>query len=84
MDTSELPIAFMYAIFISVYVYIIRSFKDKSFINRFVFPIAAIAGSLYIVFAAVQKDLFIVFIVIMAAIAILGFLFDRSSRVVKA
>lgn len=84
MDTSELPIAFMYAIFISVYVYIIRSFKDESFINRFVFPIAAIAGSLYIVFAAVQKDLFIVFIVIMAAIAILGFLFDRSSRVVKA
>jgi len=62
MDISELPIALQYAIFIGVYVYIIRSFKDENVFNRFIAPSLAIAGSLFIVYAAVQKDLFLVFI----------------------
>jgi APA family basic amino acid/polyamine antiporter len=84
MDISELPIAFQYAIFIGVYVYIIRSFKDENVFNRFIAPSLAIAGSLFIVYAAVQKDLFLVFMVIMGLLAALGYVLDRANQKVSA
>lgn len=61
LDTSELPIAFLYAIYILVYVWIMRSFTDLNIWQRFVAPSLSVLGSLYIVFAAIQKDLFLVF-----------------------
>jgi len=78
MDTSELPIALQYGIFIGVYVYIIRSFKEETLFNRFIAPSLATAGSLYIVYAAVQKDLFVVFMGLMAVIAVIAYFFDRN------
>ena len=84
MDISELPIALQYAIFIGVYVYIIRSFKEESTFNRYIAPLLASAGSLYIVYAAVQKDLFIVFMGIMVILALIGFIIDRQYKSVDA
>ena len=78
MDTSELPIALQYGIFIGVYVYIIRSFKEETLFNRFIAPSLATAGSLYIVYAAVQKDLFLVFMGLMVVIAVIAYFFDKS------
>jgi len=81
MDTSELPIALMYGLFISLYVWMMVAFKKETTLRRFVFPSLAIIGSLFIVYAAVQKDLFIVFVGITALVLFFGFLVDRLKTV---
>jgi len=73
LDTSELPIAFLYAIYILVYLWIMRHFKDLNVWQRFVAPSLSIVGSLYIVYAAIQKDLFLVFSLITLVILLSAF-----------
>jgi len=73
LDTSELPIAFLYAIYILVYLWIMRNFKDLNIWQRFVAPSLSIVGSLYIVYAAIQKDLFLVFSLITLVILLSAF-----------
>lgn len=80
LDTSELPIAFLYAIYLLVYLWIMRSFTELNLWQRFVAPSLSTVGSLYIVYAAVQKDLFLVFAGITVVILLSAFL----SEVVNA
>lgn len=68
LDTSELPIALIYGIFILVYIWIMKDFKEASLIKRFGIPLLATSGSIYFIFAAVQKPLFLVFLGIVAVI----------------
>jgi basic amino acid/polyamine antiporter, APA family len=81
MDTSELPIALMYGLFVSLYIWMMVAFKKETILRRFVFPSLAIIGSLFIVYAAVQKDLFIVFVGITALTLFFGFLVDRLKTI---
>ncbi|GAB7023211.1 APC family permease [Salidesulfovibrio brasiliensis] len=64
MDISELPIAFLYVIYISIYIWVMKTFKDLSLFSRFLCPLMAAAGSLYIIWGAIQKDMFITFLVL--------------------
>jgi APA family basic amino acid/polyamine antiporter len=80
LDTSELPIAFLYAIYLLVYVWIIRSFTDLNIWQRYVAPIASSVGSLYIVYAAVQKDLFVVFTLITVVIFVSAFVSELVNK----
>lgn len=68
MDISELPIAFLYFIYVSLYVWVMRTFKDLNFFNRFVAPLLAGCGSIYIILAAMNKDMFIIFTIILVII----------------
>ncbi len=70
MDVSELPIAFLYVIYISLYVWIMKTFTDLPFLSRFAAPVLAGAGSVYIIWGAVHKAMFIPFMII--AFVILG------------
>lgn len=70
MDISELPIAFLYVIYISLYIWVMRTLDDLGTFSRFVAPLLAAGGSLYIIWGAIQKTMFIHFLVI--SIAILG------------
>lgn len=83
MDTSELPIALLYGLFIALYVWMMVSFKGESVLRRFVFPGLAIAGSIFIVIAAVQKDLFFVFLLITAVFLLVGFLVNRTNKPIE-
>jgi len=74
LDTSELPIAFLYAIYLLVYLWIMRTFTELNLWQRFVAPSLSTVGSLYIVYAAVQKDLFLVFAGITVVILLSAFL----------
>lgn len=56
MDTSELSVAFLYVIYITVYAWIMRTFKEGTTFERFIDPSLSTAGSLYIMFATMQKD----------------------------
>lgn len=83
MDTSELPIALLYGLFISLYIWMMVSFKEESMLRRFVFPALAIAGSIFIVIAAVQKDLFFVFLIITFVFLLVGFFANRQSKAIN-
>lgn len=51
-DSSELPIVTVYALYIPIFIMFIKKAKDVSFVKRFVLPILAICGSLFMVVAA--------------------------------
>lgn len=80
MDISELPIAFLYVIYISLYVWVMRKFSETGPISRFVAPILAGAGSLYIIWGAIQKDMFIHFFLATLVIVLAGLPFMRLKK----
>jgi APA family basic amino acid/polyamine antiporter len=80
MDISELPIAFLYMIYISLYVWVMKKFSGFGLISRFVAPLLAGAGSLYIIWGAIQKDMFIHFFMLTLAILIAGLPFMRRKK----
>ncbi|PID76615.1 MAG: amino acid permease [Deltaproteobacteria bacterium] len=80
MDISELPIAFLYVIYISLYFWVIKSFKDDNDLVRFITPALAAIGSVYIIWGAVQKDMFIHFAVITGLIVLAGLPFMRNNK----
>lgn len=83
LDTSELPIASLYLVYIFVYIWIMRTFKDLHPVKRFVIPSLATLGALFIMYAAVQKDLFIYFFFITIVIMAVGYFLDRKQRKAK-
>ncbi len=80
MDISELPIAFIYVIYISIYIWVMKTFTDLGSISRFICPMLAGAGSLYIIWGAIQKDMFIHFLAISLVIIGSGYLLMNSSK----
>lgn len=77
MDISELPIAFLYVIYISLYVFVMRRFDDLGLFARFIAPFLAGCGSLYIIWGAIQKDMFVHFLVLTGIIIICGLPFIK-------
>jgi len=80
MDISELPIAFLYVIYISLYVWVMKTFSGLGTMSRFVAPVLAGAGSLYIIWGAIQKDMFIHFFVLTLTILLAGLPFMRQKK----
>ena len=84
MDISELPIAFLYVIYVALYVWVMNEYRDLGPLSRFLAPLSAGAGSVYIIWGAVQKDMFIHFLVLTAVIMLSGLPFmprrQRSRR----
>lgn len=72
MDISELPIAFLYVIYISLYFWVMKSFTEMGVFSRFCAPLLAAAGSCYIIWGAVQKNMFIHFFLLTGAIVVAG------------
>ncbi|MBG0791598.1 MAG: amino acid permease [Desulfovibrionaceae bacterium] len=80
MDISELPIAFLYVIYISLYIWVARTFTDLGAFSRRVCPVLAGAGSVYIIWGAVQKDMFLHFLVLSALILGAGYALKGGNR----
>lgn len=80
MDISELPIAFLYVIYIALYVWMMKTFTDLGRFDRIVCPTLAGCGSLYIIFGAVQKDMFITFLVVSLIFLGVGVALMNSGR----
>ena len=47
---DEIVCAIIYGVYITMYIYIIKNFKDQNVFSRFIMPIIAIIGSLFFVF----------------------------------
>ncbi len=80
MDISELPIAFLYVIYISIYIWVMRTFNDLGVLSRFLCPILAGCGSVYIIWGAIQKDMFIHFLIITFLIIVAGLIFKGKGQ----
>lgn len=80
MDISELPIAVLYVIYISLYIWVMKTFDDLPFISRVICPALAGAGSLYIIWGAIQKDMFIHFMALFVIILGTGVMFMKKNR----
>ncbi len=83
MDTSILPIVFLYASYIIVYVFIIRKLEDLSFVNRYVLPVIASLGALYLVYGAFTSDpkMFLFFSLIVLTFLGVGILLYEKKKV---
>ncbi|MCG8532023.1 MAG: APC family permease [Desulfovibrionales bacterium] len=77
MDVSELPIAFLYVIYISLYMWVIKNFRDLPPFSRFMAPALAGCGSIYIIWGAIHKAMFIPFLIISLVILGLGMLLRK-------
>ena len=75
-DSSELPIITIYALYIPIFINWMRKAKDETVMRRFVIPVLAICGSLFMILASIVGHkmenvwYLIVFAVIMAVGAI--------------
>jgi APA family basic amino acid/polyamine antiporter len=81
MDTSVLPIVFLYAIYIIVYSLIIRKLNDLNIFNRFIVPVLSTLGALYLVYGAFVSDekMFLYFALLVLFIILIGFLtYDKK------
>jgi APA family basic amino acid/polyamine antiporter len=79
MDISELPIAFLYVIYIAIYIWVMRTFTDLGVFSRYIAPLLAGCGSLYIIWGATQKDMFAHFCIITLLIAGAGYVLMNGS-----
>lgn len=80
MDVSELPIAFLYVIYISIYIWVMKTFTDLGPLSRFLCPLLAGCGSVYIIWGAIQKDMFIHFLALFLLIQGAGIMLMNSSK----
>jgi basic amino acid/polyamine antiporter, APA family len=80
MDISELPIAFLYVIYIALYIWVMKEYRDLGLLTRFLAPLSAGAGSVYIIWGAIQKDMFIHFVLLTGAIMLAGLPFRQGKK----
>lgn len=80
-DISELPIVTIYAMYIPIFINMIVKEKDLSIGKRFLWPILAICGCVFMVVAAVDKFKSLglwQYLLIFAVVMIIGFLFIKK------
>lgn len=78
LDISELPIAVLYTIYTALHIWVLRTYKHLNFFTRFIVPLTAIAGSLYIIIGALQKPLILPFLILTLIITGTGLLFIKK------
>lgn len=81
-DSSELPIVTIYAMYIPIFIMMMKKEKDLSFFKRFVMPIVTLAGCLFMIVAAwfSHKMAVVAYLIIFAAVMIIGSMFSNKQQ----
>lgn len=81
-DSSELPIITIYAMYIPIFIRWIKIAKDQNAIKRFVIPILAICGSLFMVYACIvgHKMENVYYLIVFAVIMLIGVVFKSGRK----
>jgi APA family basic amino acid/polyamine antiporter len=76
-DSSELPIVTIYALYIPIFIMMIKKEKDLNFFKRFVMPIISLAGCIFMIIAACfsHKMAVVAYLIVFAIIMIFGSMF---------
>ncbi len=80
MDISELPIAILYVIYIAIYIWVARTFDDLGRLSRYLCPLLAGCGSVYIIWGAIQKEMFLHFLIVALLITAVGIALKGGGR----
>ncbi len=83
LDFSELPVITTYALYIPIFICMMKSMKDLNFFKRFIVPLLAIIGSIFMIFATfVSHGSFSVFvyIIVFTIIMFIGIALNKSSK----
>ena len=80
-DVSELPIVSVYALYLPIFISMMRKEKDLSFGKRFIMPILALCGSVFMCYAAwVSHGMEVVYYLILFAVVMLLGVFFRKGE----
>ena len=85
-DASELPIITIYAMYIPIFINWMRKAKDESALRRYVIPVLAIAGSLFMVYASLvgHKMENFWYLIVFAVVMLIGKFLKRGAYKKKA
>jgi len=81
-DSSELPIVTIYALYIPIFIMMMKKEKDLSTFKRFVMPIASLIGCIFMIVAACfsHKMAVVAYLIIFAIIMVIGSMFARKEK----
>ncbi len=76
LDVSELPIVTMYALYLPIFIWVIKNIRDASFFSRVIMPVLALIGSVFMIYAAfVSHGIAVyVYLALFAVVMFIGFL----------
>jgi APA family basic amino acid/polyamine antiporter len=79
-DSSELPIITVYAMYIPMFISFISKEKDLSVFKRFIMPILALCGCLFMVYAAIvsHKMAVVFYLIVFAVVMAIGAFFRNK------
>lgn len=75
---DEIPIVMIYGLYVFLYVWYMREFKDLSFIKRFIVPGCATAGALIILYGGITNPSIGMYLIISVGVVLFGLLFYRK------
>ena len=81
-DSSELPIITIYLMYLPIFIQWMRKEKEQSILRRFVLPILALCGSVFMVIACIFSHGWgcLWYLIVFAVIMAIGLLVDRSRK----
>jgi len=81
-DSSELPIVTIYALYIPIFIMIMKKEKDLSLFKRFIMPTISLAGCLFMIIAACFSHgiAVVAYLIIFAVIMAIGTLFSNKAK----
>lgn len=81
-DSSEIPIVTLYALYLPIFICWIKKEKDESVMRRFVLPILAIIGALFMVYACIvghgMENVW--YLIVFAVVMAFGALFVKKEK----
>ncbi len=81
-DSSELPIITIYLLYLPIFIQWMRKEKDQNILCRFVLPILALCGSVFMVVACIFSHRMgcVWYVIVFAVVMLLGYLLDSSRK----
>lgn len=79
-DSSELPIVTIYALYIPIFIMIMKREKDFSIFKRYVMPIVSLMGCFFMIIAACfsHKMAVVAYLIIFAVVMVIGSMFAHK------
>lgn len=82
-DSSELPIITIYMLYLPIFIMWIKKATDESAMRRYVLPLLAICGSLFMIYASIMGHGIACFwyLIVFAAVMAVGFAFSKEKPI---
>ncbi len=81
-DSSELPIVTIYALYIPIFIMIMKREKDFSIFKRYIMPIVSLIGCFFMIIAACfsHKMAVVAYLIVFAVVMVIGSMFAHKKQ----